>query len=105
MTILSGYLRIWRQSLATEKQRRQSSILTAEMQLQQFTAFCTVPTYLGVKLDRSVTFRHHIETLHKKLKSWVVLLRRLAGSGWGTDAKTLRIAALSWCTLHLSTAH
>ena len=53
--------------------------------------FCPVPTYLGVKLDRSLTFRHHLEALRNKLTTRVTLMRRLAGSG----AKTLRTAALS----------
>ena len=50
---------------------------------------------LGVKLDRSLTFRHHLEALRKKLTTRVALMRRLAGSGWGAGAKTLRTAALS----------
>ena len=57
--------------------------------------FCPIPTYLGVKLDRSITFCHHLVTLRKKLSSRVTLLRRLVGSGWGAGAKTLRIATLS----------
>ena len=57
--------------------------------------FCTVPRYLGVKLDRSLTYRHHLETLRKKLTTRVALLRRLAESGLGAGAKSLRIAALS----------
>ena len=57
--------------------------------------FCPVPTYLEVKLDRSLTFCHHLEALRKKLTTRVALLRRLAGSGWGAGAKTLRTAALS----------
>ena len=57
--------------------------------------FCPTPTYLGVKLDRSLTFRHHLVALRKKLSSCVTLLRRLVGSGWGAGAKTLRIATLS----------
>ena len=57
--------------------------------------FCTTPTYLGVKLDRSLAFRYHLVTLHKKLSSLVTLLRRLVGSGWSAGAKTLRIATLS----------
>ena len=57
--------------------------------------FCPTPTYLGVKLDRSLTFRHHLVALRKKLSSHVTLLRRLVGSGWGAGAKTLRIATLS----------
>ena len=48
-----------------------------------------------VKLDRSLTFRHHLVVLRKKLSSRVTLLRRLVGSGWGAGAKTLRIATLS----------
>ena len=57
--------------------------------------FCPTPIYLGVKLDRSLTFRHHLVALRKKLSSRVTLLRRLVGSGWGACAKTLRIATLS----------
>ena len=57
--------------------------------------FCSVSTDLGAKLDRSLLFRCHLWTLHKKLVTRVTLLRRLAGSGWGAGAKTLRIAPLS----------
>ena len=56
---------------------------------------CPVPTYLGVKLDRSLTFRHNLEALRKKLSNRVALLRRHAGSGCGAGAKTMRISALS----------
>ena len=56
--------------------------------------FCPTPTYLGVKLDRSLTFRHHLVALRKKISSRVTLLRRLVGSGWGAGAKTLRITTL-----------
>ena len=57
--------------------------------------FCPTPTYLGVKLDRLLTFRHHLVALRKKLSSRVTLLRRFVGSGWGAGAKTVRIATLS----------
>ena len=56
--------------------------------------FCPTLTYLGVKLDRSLTFRHHLVALRKKLSSRATLLRRHVGSGWGAGAKTLRIATL-----------
>ena len=56
---------------------------------------CPVPTYLGVEVDRSLTFRHHLKALRKKLSTRVALLRRLAGCGWGAGSKTLRISALS----------
>ena len=51
--------------------------------------------YLAVKLDGSLTCRHHLESLHKKLSTRVALLRRLAGYGWGAGAKTLNISVLS----------
>jgi len=43
----------------------------------------------------SLTYRRHLESLHKKLTSRVALLRRLAGSGLGVGATTLRTATLA----------
>ena len=40
--------------------------------------FCPVSSYLGAKLDRSLTYRIHFEPLRKKLTTRVALLRRLA---------------------------
>ena len=37
--------------------------------------FCPTLTYLGIKLDRSLTFRHHLVALRKKLSSRVTLVR------------------------------
>jgi len=51
--------------------------------------FCSEPKYLRVTLDKSLTYRRHLESLRKKLTSCVALLRRLAGSGWGAGATTL----------------
>jgi len=58
-------------------------------------SFCSEPNYLGLTLDRSLTYRRHLESLRKKLTSRVALLRRLAGSGWGAGATILRIATLA----------
>ena len=57
--------------------------------------FCPTPAYLGVKLDRLLTFRHHLVALRKKLSSRVTLLRRLVDLGWGAGVKTLQTAVLS----------
>jgi len=46
-------------------------------------------------MDRSLTYRQHLESLSKKLTARVGLLRRLADSKWGSDAKTLRTATLT----------
>ena len=51
--------------------------------------------YFGVKLERLLTFYHHLEPLRKKFSIRVALLRPLAGSGWCAGAKTFRISALT----------
>ena len=58
-------------------------------------SFSTTPTYLGVKLDRALTFRQYLESLRKKLTTRVGLLRRLAGSSWGAGAIALRTTTLA----------
>jgi len=57
--------------------------------------FFSEPTYLGVTLGRTLTYRRQFKSLGKKLTPRVALLRRLAGSGWGVAATTLRTATLS----------
>ncbi|CAM4690332.1 unnamed protein product [Leuciscus chuanchicus] len=50
------------------------------------------PTYLGVKLDRTLSFRQHLDTVKAKTNSRAVLIWRLAGTTWGTSTKTLCIS-------------
>ena len=103
MSTLSAYLQTWRLKLSHTKTVTAAFHLNnreAKRELKVYNnnrllPFCPTPTYLGVKLDRSLTFRHHLVALRKKLSSRVTLLRRLVGSGWGAGAKTLRIATLS----------
>ena len=109
MSTLLAYLQTWRLKLSHTKTVTTAFHLNHLKSLNKIEAkrelkiynngrllpFCPTPTYLGVKLDRSLTFRHHFVALRKKLSSRVTLLRRLVGSGWGAGAKTLRIATLS----------
>ena len=103
MSTLSVYLHIWRLKLSHTKTVTTAFHLNnreAKRELKVYNndrllPFCPTPTYLGVKLDRSLTFRYHLVALRKKLSSRVTLLRRLVGSGWGAGAKTQRIATLS----------
>ena len=112
ISTLSAYLQTWRLKLSHTKMVMAAFHLNnrnAKRELKVYNngrllPFCPTPTYLGVKLDRSVTFRHHLVALRKKLSSRVTLLRRLVGSGWGAGAKTLRIVystaeycAPVWC--------
>ena len=103
MSTLSVYLQTWTLKLSHTKtvtaafhlnnreDKRELKIYNKDRLLP----FCPTPTYLEVKLDRSLTFRHHLVALRKKLSSRVTLLRQFVGSGWGASAKTLRIATLS----------
>ena len=103
MSTLSAYLQTWRLKLSHTKTVAAAFHLNnreAKRELKVYNngrllPFCPTPTYLGVKLDRSLTFRHHLVALRKKLSSLVTLLRRLVGSEWGAGAKTLCIATLS----------
>ena len=103
MSTLSAYLQTWRLKLNHTKTVTAAFHLNnreAKRELKVYNngillPFCPTPSYLGVKLDRSLTFRHHLVALRKKLSSRVTLLRPLVGSGWGAGAKTLRIATLS----------
>ena len=52
--------------------------------------FCSESKYLRVMMDRSLTYRRYLESFRTKLTSSVALLRRLAGSGSGAGATTLR---------------
>lgn len=52
------------------------------------------PKYLGITLDRTLTFKEHLVKTGKKVRSRVNLIQKLAGTGWGASAKTLRTAAL-----------
>ena len=89
MTTLSAYLQNWRLKLSHAKTVTAAFYLhsreaNGELKVKnngKILPFYPVPTYLGVKLDRALTYRHHLEALRKKLSKRVSLLRRLAGSG------------------------
>ena len=48
-----------------------------------------------MKLDRTLTFRRHLESLSKKLTSRVGISKRLAGLSWDVDASVLRTVTLA----------
>ena len=96
MATLSAYLQKWKLKLSTaktvttafhlyNKEATRELKVAAKVRILPFTA---EPTYLGVKLDRSLTYRRLLASLRKKLTSRVGLLRRLAGSSWGAGART-----------------
>ena len=55
------------------------------------------PVYLGVTLDRTLSYKEHLQKTAGKVKTRNNLLSKLAGSSWGADAGTLRKSALALC--------
>ena len=102
MTTLSAYLQTWQLKLShankvTAAFRLHNPEAKGELKAEdngKILPFCPVPTYLGVKLDRALTYHRHLEAFLKKLSWRVSLLKRLEGSGWGAGAETFRTAAL-----------
>jgi len=102
MATLGEYLQTWKLKLSTMKMvwavfhlNNKDAKHKLKVNFNNETLpFCSEPKYLGVTLDRLLTYRRHLESLHKKLTSRIALLRRLAVSGWGAGATTLRRATL-----------
>ncbi|XP_038075660.1 uncharacterized protein LOC119743328 [Patiria miniata] len=100
MDTLSTYLSNWRLKLSVAKTMssafhlnnreasRELNIIVNNNRLQ----FQATPTYLGVKLDRTLTYRQHLGNVSAKTSARVALIRRLAGTTWGASTKTLRIS-------------
>ena len=55
------------------------------------------PTYLGITLDRTLTFKSHLQKTAAKIRTRNNLLSMLAGTTWGASATTLRCSALALC--------
>ena len=55
------------------------------------------PTYLGVTLDHTLSYREHLTKTAGKLKNRNNLLMKLASSTWGASANTLQSSALVLC--------
>ena len=74
MSTLSVYLQTWRLKLSHTKtvtaafhlNNREAKHKLKVYNNDRLLPFCSTPTYLGVKLERSLTFCHHLLALHKK---------------------------------------
>ena len=97
MATLSSYLQKWKLKLSTTEKviatfyvyNREATCKLKVAAEGRIFPFSAEPTYLGVKLDRLLTYRRHLESLRKKLTTRVGLLRCLAGSSWEAGARTL----------------
>jgi len=111
MITASEYLQAWELKLSTTKTvstgfHLNNQEVKRELKVNhnnETLPFCSEPKYLVGTLDRSLTHRRHLESLCKKLTSRVAHLMRLADSGWGAGAATLRTASVA--PVHLSAEH
>ena len=55
------------------------------------------PKYLGVTLDRTLSYKEHIHNTKMKVATRKNLLRKLSNSKWGANASTTRTTALVLC--------
>ena len=55
------------------------------------------PLYLGVKLDRTLSYRSHILSTKAKVNTRNNILRKLTNSKWGCTPHTLRTSTLALC--------
>ena len=55
------------------------------------------PKYLGGTLDRSLTYKQHIDKTTQKLNKRISLIRKLAGTNWGAHQSVLRTSSIALC--------
>ena len=55
------------------------------------------PVYLGVALDRTLSFNRHANNVKAKVATRNNLLSKLANSSWGANPETLKTTALALC--------
>lgn len=48
------------------------------------------PKYHGIKIDRALTFKKHLEVVKNKLKTQNNIITKLVGTGWGSKAAVLQ---------------
>ena len=58
---------------------------------------CPNPKYLGVTLDRTLTYKLHIQNTKAKVNTRNNILRKLTTSKWGACPRMLRTSALALC--------
>ena len=100
MDVLAAYLRRGRLQLSTGKTvsaafhlcnreaRRELEISVDNKPLE----FHQAPKYLGVRLDRTLSYKQHLEEVRAKVTAKVSLICRLAGTTWGASVTALRIS-------------
>lgn len=103
LTVLNKYLQNWRLQpsvtktevscfhLTNRDARRKLHISFGASELRHnFT-----PKYLGVTLDRSLTYKDHLMKVTAKVQTRNNLIQKLASTTWGASAQCLRTSAMA----------
>ncbi|KAI5742625.1 hypothetical protein M8J77_009365 [Diaphorina citri] len=64
---------------------------------QQQLEHCANPKYLGVQLDRTLSFKQHCINTKKKVFTRNNIIRKLTHSKWGAQPLTLRTSTMALC--------
>ena len=103
MSTLALYLRQWRLKVSEGKtvstvfhlyNKAAKSELDVYIDTRRLN-FQPTTTYLGVKLDGTLSYRQHLAGLRDKVMARSALIRRLVGTGWGASQSTLCTSALA----------
>ncbi|KAI5734515.1 hypothetical protein M8J77_007414 [Diaphorina citri] len=62
---------------------------------------CATPKYLGIKMDRTLSYKTHCKDTKMKVMARNNIIRKLTGTTWGAKPETLRTSTIALC---LSTA-
>ena len=57
--------------------------------------FQPTTTYIGVKFDRTLSYRQHLAGLRDKVMARSALIRKLVGTAWGASPSTLHTSELA----------
>ena len=99
---MSRYFNNWRLKINTGKTVCTSFHLAHRLAKYQLQVTCEGqniphednPKYLGVTLDRTLTYTTHVSKLSQEISARNNSLRRLAGLSWGANFKVLQTAAV-----------
>ena len=58
---------------------------------------CCTSRYLGVTLDRALTYKTHCEKTSKKINTQNGLIQKLTNSAWGAKPHALWVSAMALC--------
>jgi len=73
-----------------EANRKLQVIFNSEILHHNFS-----PKYLGITLDRTLSYKNHLQKLSMKLRTRLNQIQMIAGTNWGASPETLRTSTLA----------